>query len=142
MVTINIQPPKIILGNEKNLTLNFHLEKVSVPGLIGEWGSYHTFNFPGVGQLRDDQNTANSTFTPEVNRWTNTPEFPHYNQFSMSLDLLDVDIGDLEMEQMPGFRFSWSYTGAELEVENIYRDVLADDDILTTYNEFVRTVYI
>ena len=135
IVLIYVQPHDNFLGNEKNLTLNFHLEKVSVPGLSGNMGSSHIYFFPGIGQLPDDQNTAHSTFTTKANEWDIT-------QFSVSLDLDNVDIRDLEMEQMPGFRFSWWYTGGELEGENTYIDGWTADDILTTYYEFVRTVYI
>ena len=132
---INVKPPENFYGNEQNLTLNFHLEKVSVPGLSGDLGRAHTFHFPGVGQLQDDQNTAHSTFTTEAHEWDINP------QFRMGMDLVDVDIGDLKMEQMPGFRFSWWYSGGDLEPESIY-SIYTEENILNTYNEFVRTVYI
>ena len=137
-VEINIIPPKNFSWNEQNLTLHFQLEKVSVPGLNRDGGSEHAFYFPGVGDLADDENTAYSTFTPEVD---------YIESFTMYLDLENADINDLEMVQMPGFNFSWWYTGGNIEPGNIYIKKCKDDwkcqdpddlPIYQIYREFVR----
>ena len=66
-----------------------------------------------------------------------------YFAFEESLNLENVDINDLEMDQMPGFNFSWWYTGGNVEPGNIYNDSdqYYDHDptnIHDTYREFVR----
>ena len=130
LVEINVRPPKSFLWNEQNLTLHFQLEKVSVSGLNRDGGSQHVFYFPGVGELADDENTAYSTFTTEDS---------YIETFTMDLDLENVDINDLEMDQMPGFNFSWWYTGGDIEPGNIYDDLYYDpNNVLDTYQEFVR----
>ena len=132
-VEIDVIPPKSFFWNEETLTLHFHLEKVSVPGLNRDEGSQHVFYFPGVGELVDDENTAYSSFTTEVD---------YIETFTMALDLENVEINDLEMDQMPGFNFSWWYTGGDVEAGNIYNDsdlqYYDPKNIHETYKEFVR----
>ena len=137
-ISIYVHPPDTFFGNEQNLILNYHLKKVSVPGLSGDVGSSHTFQFPVLGKLGDDKNTAYSTISSTVNKW----DVPFLGMFSMNQDLRKVNIRDLEMDQMPGFNFSWWYTGGDVEPGNIYKSELnyfeqRDED---TYQEFVRDV--
>ena len=60
----------------------------------------------------------------------------------MNLELANVDISDLEMDQMPGFNFSWWYTGGEIEPGNIYTEPerYLEEHAEDTYPEFVRDV--
>ena len=138
---IEVFPPKTFFGSEQNLRLHFHLEKVSVPGIED---SADCFFFPdgNRGKCLDyEQDTAYSTFTTKANSWD-------IGSFNMNLELDDVDISELEkMEQMPGFNFSWWYTGGNMEPGNIYTEKCKDDwncqdpddlPIYKIYKEFVR----
>ena len=60
----------------------------------------------------------------------------------MNLELDDVDISELEkMDQMPGFNFSWWYTGGDIEPGNVYNAYLYNfENNNDTYLEFVRDV--
>ena len=132
----------LTFSNETNVTLHFHLEKFSVSGLKGLSGRSHTFEF-GVKQFEfwavvdkfpDDQNTAHFSFTNDYSSG-------YY--FRENIELNKVDLSKLEMEQMPGFNFSWWYTGGDVEPRNIYTEKCKDDwncqdpdDII--YKEFVR----
>ena len=132
----------ITFSNETNVTLHFHLEKISVPGLKGLSGRSHTFEF-GVKQFEvwavvdkvpDDQNTAHFSITNDYHDG-------YY--FKENIELNKVDISELEMDQMPGFNFSWWYTGGDMEPGNIYKEKCKDDwncqdpdDYI--YKEFVR----
>ena len=135
---IRVFPPSsLIFSNETNVTLHFHLEKFSVPKLNGLSGRKHTFEF-GVKQvevwavvdkIQDDQNTYHFNVTHD---------YGDVYYFEERLDLNKVDISELEkMDQLPGFNFSWWYTGGDLEPGNIYNSspYTTDYDI---YKEFVR----
>ena len=135
-ILIYVHPSDTFYGNKQNLTLHYHLEKVSVPGLSGEVGSSHTFQFPVLGNLGDNKNTAHSTKSSKVNRW----DVPFLGMFSTTLDLSKVNIRDLEMDQMPGFNFSWWYAGGDMEPGNIYTELRLEQLVEDTYQEFVREV--
>ena len=137
-IEISVFPPSnLIHSKENNVTLHFHLDKFSVPKLNGLSGRKHTFEF-GVKQvevwavvdkIQDDQNTYHFNVTHD---------YGDVYYFEERLDLNKVDISELEkMDQLPGFNFSWWYTGGDLEPGNIYNSspYTTDYDI---YKEFVR----
>ena len=132
---IEVFPPNTFFGNKQNLTLHFHLDKVSVPG-TDDLDSADNFNFPDGkrGKFLDyDQSTAYSTFTTQANTWD-------IGSLIVNLELDDVDISELEkMDQTPGFNFSWWYTGGDMEPGNIYTHrPYSTDYYIDYYYEFVR----
>ena len=150
MIEIRVIPPKMVNRNQQNLTLHLNIEYVSLP-------SRNYYTFIGVfGGLKYYQNTAyfNITITTE-SYWRDIQKL-------WLLQYVDRDIGDLEMDLMPGFNFSWWYTGGDVEPGNIYKksdqmpddfalalkelkgleddSALLKDDVWETYQEFVRNV--
>ena len=142
-IEISVFPPSnLIHSKENNVTLHFHLDKFSVPKLNGLSGRKHTFEF-GVGwsdvdKLPNDQKTTHFTFTSD---------YDDVYYFKENMELNKVDISELEMDHMPGFNFSWWYTGGNMEPGNIYIKKCKDDwncqdqddlQIYQIYKEFVR----
>ena len=56
--------------------------------------------------------TAYRNFTP--------PRFQR--KFELFRDVSSEDVDKMELEMMPGFRFSWWYTGAEVTPDPKYKD--------------------
>ena len=108
---VNVYPPESVKQN-KNVTLHFSLEKVSMTGLLGS--SKDTVRINGLGDLDADQTFAYTNFTPPGDR----------KYVELTRDLTSEDVEQSKLDVMPGLRFSWWYTGAELtpEPERKYKD--------------------
>ena len=111
-IVVYVNPPESVSKN-KNVTLHFSLEKVSMTGLLGS--SKDTVRINGLGDLDADQTFAYTNFTPPGDR--------KYVELTRDLTSEDVE-QQSKLDVMPGLRFSWWYTGAELtpEPERKYKD--------------------
>ena len=153
LIEITVIPPEMLNRNEQNFTLHFHLDYVSLPDqLVHKRIASNLYSFPHIGFLKDYENTAysNITITTKSN-WRDIETFL-FVQSGISV----VELGDLKMDQMPGFNFSWWYTGGVLEPGNVYKEYkrsrttalysksrdspTAEDHAWETYLEFVRNV--
>ena len=97
-----------------NATLHLKLEKVSMTGLAS--GSEDRVYFSlsdGLG-LHADQTTVYTNVTPPT---SNT-----FRYMSLSRDVSSEDVETQKLDLMPGFRFSWWYTGAEVRPDHKYKD--------------------
>ena len=109
--TVYVFPPASV-SNNGNVTLHFKLEKVSMTGLTS--GSTDAVYMEGLGDLDADQEqtTAYTNFTPPA-RW-------EYRSMYLSRDLRYEEIETQRLDLMPGFKFSWWYTGIEVTADNRY----------------------
>ena len=107
---VNVYPPESVKNND-NVTLHFKLEKVSMTGLVGV--SKDTVNMKGIGTLDHDQTTAYTNFTPPANKY-----------IKLGRDVSSEDVKSQRLDVMPGFRFSWWYSGSGAKVtpDNLYKD--------------------
>ena len=106
--SVSIRPPKSAKNNE-NVTLHFKVEKISMTGLAS--GSMELVQ--GICCFDADQTTAYTNFKPPSNY-----EYPIVLSRHVTYD--DVETQNLDV--MPGFRFSWWYTGAEVPSDNSFKD--------------------
>ncbi len=104
---VNVYPPESVLNNE-NVTLHFKVEKVSMTGL----DSMDTANIEGLGDLDADQKTAYTNFTPPI----------YFRSMSLYRRVSSEGVETQKLDVMPGFKFSWWYSGAEVTPDNRYND--------------------
>ena len=117
--TVNIHIPESLINN-KNATLHFKLEKVSMIGLGGGYESYQLGNVI----VNEKQKSVSTSFNPPNENPIMLP-----NGFSDEtikyLQLIRVvgKTGDLKSQGdlMPGFKFSWYYTGTEVKPIGMYK---------------------
>ena len=126
-VTVNI--PKTIL-TDTNVTLHFNIEKQSMLGISDNQEQYMlSLMDGGVEDPKPDVVNITRNFTP-----------PRYYEREFGMKKRDVKISDidaLEMYLMPGFKFSWFYTGNQYPPEVItYQDFE-----IKIYKEFVKKVF-
>ena len=109
-----VYPPKSVRYNE-NVTLHFKLEKVSMTGINIEEGRNDKVGIDGIDGLNwllADQTSVYTNFTP-----------PNYSATLIhSRDVSSEDVEQVTLDVMPGFRLRWWYTGAEVTLDNKYRD--------------------
>ncbi len=104
---VRVYSPESVKKNE-NVTLHFRVEKVSMTGLASN--SKDKVKMGGL--VRDaDQTTAYTNSTPTKSR-----------VMDLSRDVSSEDVETQRLDLMPGFKFSWWYTGAEVSPDNIYKD--------------------
>ena len=118
---VNINPPRSVRGN-KNVTLHYKLEKVSMTELAkgsedGVWMSGY------IDYLEADLTTVYKNVTP--------PGYGYYF-IALSRHVSSEDVETQKLDLMPGFRFSWWYTGAEVTSDNRFKD---DDDYSDYYSD-------
>ena len=66
----------------------------------------------GYGYINTDQTTAYKNFTP-----------PGYSQYIiLSQDVSPEEVEAQRLDLMPGFKFSWWFSGAEFTPDNKYKD--------------------
>ena len=107
---VSVHPPDSVMWNE-NVTLHFKLEKVSMKRLAS--GSKDMAFMEGLDDVLDvDQTIAYTNFTP--------PEY--WKDMWLSRDVRSEEVDNQNMDVMPGFKFSWWYTGAKVTPENIFTD--------------------
>ena len=107
---IGVYPPKSARLN-KNVTLHFKVEKISMRGLARGSEDYGYLPVRGLGYLPSDQTTAYLNITP-----ANNANFALYRKVSC------LDVNHQRLDVMPGFRLTWWYTGAEVTPDNKYKD--------------------
>ena len=102
-IVVYVNPPESVSKN-KNVTLHFSLEKVSMTGL-------DTVKMEGLGYLDADQTTAYTNCTPPIGSFV-----------ELSRHVSSEDVKQQKLDLMPGFRLTWWYTGAEVTPERKYKD--------------------
>ena len=97
---IYVFPPENVRDN-KNVTLHFKVEKVSMTGLASS--SLDTVEIEWT-ELNADQTTAYTKFTPPI-------YYLEHRYVKLQRDVEDEDVETQKLDVMPGFRFTWWYTG-------------------------------
>ena len=105
---VRVDSPESVRDNE-NVTLHFKLEKVSMAGLTR--GSSDQFILDGH-KYNADQTTVYKNFTTYVE-----------SRYMILIRYVNSeDLKSQKLDAMPGFRFSWWYSGAEVTPEKKYKD--------------------
>ena len=113
---IQIYPPEITKGNN-NFTLHFNLEKLSIKGLEDKDNTW--FYMSATGYIDADKIIIYKNYTPPILTSKYGTDNRHIEQKRKSKGR---EIAALKMEMMPGFRFSWWYTGENLAPQSKYID--------------------
>ena len=116
LYTVNVWPPESVRENE-NVTLHFKVEKVSMPGLSGV--NQDRVSIKGYSSIGADQTVVHTNFTPPggTEGYDRT-----YGFIRLYRRVSSMDVGQIKLDQMPGFRFSWRYTGSEVTPDRIFKD--------------------
>ena len=101
-----VHPTRI--DKNKNVTLHFKLEKVSITELSN--GRFDRYMGTGKGNLEKDEKTIlldykNPQKQKEIRLWRYVGT---------------KDLESMSMETMPGFKFSWWYSGDKITIEPIF----------------------
>ena len=118
MYRVNVYPPESVMNN-KNVTLHFKVEKVSMSMTGMDSGSKETVLMGwtwGSTEIAADQTIAYKNFTPSDANYIKR----YYMDLERDVSPEDVEIQTLDT--MPGLRFSWWYTGAEVTPVHKYKD--------------------
>ena len=107
--SVGVYPPGDVRKNE-NVTLHFKVEKVSIADLAEN--SKDRIGIPGFGILYHEYRTAYTNFTP--------PGYFQSIRHDRSVSFEDIEKQKLEI--MPGFRFSWWYSGEVVKPDNKYKN--------------------
>ena len=105
-----IYPPENTKGND-NVTIHLNLEKFSIKGLLDTENNYF---YMGVS-IDVDKINAYKNFTPPLTKYGTDKRSMSQRRYSNRREIASV-----KMEMMPGFRFSWWYTGENLEPQPKY----------------------
>ena len=103
-----VYPPESVKNNE-DVTLHFKVEKVSMTGL--KKGSRDEVDM-NSNNLDADQTFTYKNFTP--------PE--RFNYMRLLRDVSSEDVEKQKLDKMPGFRFTWWYTGLEVAPDNKFKN--------------------
>ena len=106
--SVRVSPPESVLYNE-NVTLHLKVEKVSLTGLAT--GRKDTASIQD-NVLDADQTTAFTNFTPPVES----------RFMRLSRDVSSEDVETQKLDVVPGFKFTWWYSGAEVTPDDKYKD--------------------
>ena len=110
---VQVYPPESILENE-NVTLHFRAEKVSMKEFARGSHSKDEFFMEDTGGYSNaDQKTVSTNFTVEYNV---------YRYIQPIRDVSLEEVKKMKMNMMPGFKFSWWYTGLEVTSETRFKD--------------------
>ena len=117
--TVNIHIPESLINN-KNATLHFKLEKVSMIGL-----DKNEDYVLGNQFVNEKQKSVSTSFNPPNNDPIMLPD--GFTDETIKYLMLTREIrktGDLKTvgDLMPGFKFSWYYTGTEVKPIGMYKD--------------------
>ena len=108
---VNVYPPENVVLNQ-DVTLHFKMEKLSLSGLSSD--SVETFYMESTDDLDlENQTTAYTNFTPPG---------AFYRSMSLVRDISSKHAKQIKMDMMPGFKFSWWYTGAAVTPKPIYKN--------------------
>ena len=113
MYYVNVYTPESVRDNE-NVTKHFKVEKVSMNGLSGR--SQDTVSMKV-------SNNAIYLDAKKIFEYRNvTPPRIYYGYTSLYRRVSSSDFEQVKLNVMPGFRFSWWYTGAEVTPDHKYKD--------------------
>ena len=114
---VHVFPPRNIRNNT-NATLHFQLEKLSMRDFSTENGE-DTLYVGKMGYM--DMKHTIMNFTPPLNKPVDEDD-PCKNCRFMRLKrkIIDSDVKRQKLDTMPGFRFTWYYSGVEVEPEASY----------------------
>ena len=102
---VRVYPPESVRKN-KNVTLHFNLERLSNSGMTK--GSWDDLKLDGRF-LELELTSASSNFTPPA------ADTNSYRWIVLDRNLKD-DFKNIQIEKMPGYRFSWYYSGLDESV--------------------------
>ena len=105
--SVSVYPPESVRDNE-NVTLHLKLDKISMRGLAPGSKDRVEMNF---NDLDADETTTYKNFTP-----------PRYNYLRLLRDVSAEDINKQKLDMMPGFRFTWWYTGTKVTPDKKYKN--------------------
>ena len=103
-----VYPPKNVNDNS-NVTLHFKIEKVSMTGLGRGSKNSVVIDRKNVDV---DQTSLYTNFTPPGNQ----------RSISLYRDVSTVDVEIQKLDVMPGFKFSWWYTGGEVSPDPVFKE--------------------
>ena len=109
---VGVYPPESVRNNT-NVTLHFNLEKVSMTGLADG------LRVDGVQNLESELTSYSRAFSPPA-------DDDDYRMVDLTRNIvIEEDLANIGMEQMPGFRLTWYYTGLEdnVRADSKYSDV-------------------
>ena len=95
------------------MTLHLNLEKVSMTGLADG------LRVDGVQNLESELTSYSRAFSPPA-------DDDDYRMVDLTRNIvIEEDLANIGMEQMPGFRLTWHYTGLEdnVRADSKYSDV-------------------
>ena len=113
---VSIYPPEITKDNN-NVTIHLNLEKLSITGIKWLEKEWNYFYMSGSGSIDDDKVSIYKNFTPPISKYGTDNRGIDKRRYSKASEIVP-----LKMEMMPGFRFSWWYTGENLEPEPKFLD--------------------
>ena len=106
---VSFHPPEMEVGNS---TLRFKLEKVAITEVSSD--RFDRFHMNGVtGSIDPDKSVVLANFS-------NLGNYPTSKIMYLWRFVGTKDLETMNMETMPGFRFSWSYTGNNVTSEPKY----------------------
>ena len=112
---VTVHPPESVKNNE-NVMLHFKVEKVTMRGLqsmpchaMASGSIKDTVNMDGIIPLDADQTNVYTSFTPRRSMW-------------LTRNVSSEDVETQTLDLMPGFRFTWWYSGADVTPDNKYKD--------------------
>ena len=116
---VHLYPP-LSVGDNTNVTLHLKLEKVPMTGL-----ARGSVDIVTIDNLEDEQTTVYRNITPPLYETVPSGSFvaPVANFRIMLLwrDVSSEDVESQKLDLMPGFRFSWWYSG-EVTPDNRFKD--------------------
>ena len=105
---VTVHPPENVQYNW-NVTLHFKVEKASM--MAGESGWDDVF-IQVFGYMSVDSTTAYTNFTPPG----------HYRNIRLTRKISYENVKKQKLDKMPGFRFTWWYSGEEVIPEKKFKD--------------------
>ena len=109
---VRVYPPTSVKNNPNaNVTLHFEIEKVSLQGLSSAWDRLFVDN-----RAMDTAHMIYNTTPVAFSYRTSLSRYDViYKQY------IPVDVMKLNQDQMPGFRYTWHYSGREVEPDARFR---------------------
>ena len=104
--SVDVYPPENVIKNP-NVTLHFEIERISMKGLLYGHDSLQ-FGWDEVIENIESQN-----YTP--------PGYSRYISLTR-FNVIPSDVNRQKLNLMPGFRFKWYYSGAEVVPEPKYKN--------------------
>ena len=116
---VNVSPGSFSVLVNENVTLHLKVEKVSMKGLPRSSKEEVIVHGYGQGFVDPEQTIVYTNFTP--------PEYDRYIDVARDVNFKEVE--QLKLNLMPGFKFSWWYSGVEFRQNARFKK----DDIAKHY---------